>query len=378
MSEDSSKTTASLSNNIENLIEKLGERIYFWLSLGGLILLAPVFFLISYWSPEKSSWWGPIQLVALREFFLGLIIGLIPVCVIVMLSFKFTRPYRAIKDQFTSDQFAENIANKTQVNVEIPLKTMQQTIERLRATLPADLTRVLEHAELGRTAYALGVGGITCDWTEFAYFTGTLGERLKTHLIDVKDATWYIVTMSPQGFQNWLPEIEKAVEKRGIDVKWVYYAPKSIEACDALSAQLEWLSRPRKRLERLQHNINRLYDTVERSSNQIHQIDGEPRKRAGRWELYESKVPHFYMAFLSVPRKNEESPKQVPDGTFGFVCLYPMFPHKDKHETRPALYLEASGQIQPNIIDCYYWSIVQMFDEGVKRGYLWPTWPSGV
>lgn len=363
MSKDSSKITASS-------LKKLWKRYYLLLPIILAILFSMAFFWISSWNLEKSPFLGPIPLVPVRDYFLVLITGLIPVCVIVVISPLFTRPFQAIEDQFESDKLATNIADKTQAAVEIPLKNMQQTMQQR-------MDKFLIHSELDNTAYALGVAGITSDWTEFAHFTGTLGERLKAHLIHVKDATWYIITMSPHGFQTWLPEIEKAVENRGVDVKWVCYARKSIEDCDALRAQLEWLSRPGKRLERLQNNIDGLHNTAERSSNQIHAMDGERRKRAGRWELYESKVPHFYMAFLSVPRKNEESPKQVPDGTFGFVCLYPMFPHKDEYETRPALYLEASGQIQPKILDCYYWSIVQLFDEGVKRGYLWSTWSSG-
>jgi hypothetical protein len=95
------------------------------------------------------------------------------------------------------------------------------------------------------------------------------------------------------------------------------------------------------------------------------------QKRVGGWELYESHVPHFYLAFLSVPGKHRSIPipTTAPDNTFGFVHLYPMIPHD--YDSRPALCLETRGLI----LDCYYSSIVGFFDEGIKRGYLQRTWP---
>ena len=80
-------------------------------------------------------------------------------------------------------------------------------------------------------------------------------------------------------------------------------------------------------------------------------------------------MPHINLAFLSVPGKYDPNLKQAPVGTFGFVHLYPKFPLG--YHTRPTLYLEAPGQI----LDYYYWSTVQLFDEGVRRGYLWRPWP---
>jgi hypothetical protein len=122
-------------------------------------------------------------------------------------------------------------------------------------------------------------------------------------------------------------------------------------------------------LDALERRIKNLHHHAKESHDVIQAMDAEQQKHAGQWEFYESRVPHFYMAFLSVPGRYDPNLKQAPSGTFGFVHLYPKFPHG--HHARPGLYLEAPGQI----LDYYYWSTVQLFDEGVKRGYLWRTWP---
>ncbi len=364
MSEDSSKTATT------SVWEEFA-RILFWLSIAAIVGFSIAYFWLSLWNPDKASFFGPFQLVAVREYLLTLIANVVPIFLIYVGSYILLHRIQSLRSEQETNVLATNIADKTQAAVGIQLQKMQQTMQQT-------MDKFLTHNELGNTAYALGVAGITSDWTEFTQFRETLGIHLKERLNHVEYATWHIVTMNPGGFldANWLPEITKAVENRGVDVKWVYYARKSIEDCDALRTQLEWLSRnPDTALKRLQNNIDKLLLHAQLSSQQIHAMDGERRKRAGHWELYESKVPNFYMAFLSIPKNYAGRMEQVPEGTFGFVYLYPMFANKDKYETRPALYLEASRQIQPSILGCYYSSIVHLFDEGVKLGYLSPRWP---
>jgi hypothetical protein len=246
------------------------------------------------------------------------------------------------------------------------------------------IDEVLEHAELGRTVHALGVAGITSDWTEFVEFRGSFGQRLRKHLEsnplqeDKPSATWYIVTIEPEGLTSWLSRIKQAVQTKGVDVKWVCHARKSVEQDEALQAEWQWIRTAMSPwqdragpecLDALERRIKNLHHHAKESHDEIQAMDAEHQKHAGHWEFYESKVPHFYMAFLSVPGKYDPNLKQAPAGTFGFVHLYTKFPRG--YHTRPTLYLEAPGQI----LDYYYWSTVQLFDEGVKRGYLWRTWP---
>jgi hypothetical protein len=356
MTRDSKTTTKALWEEL--------DRIAYFSSIGACVFFSIVYFLLWFWNPAKDSF-----SVAIREFFLALITNLVPIFLIFALSYALLRRIQFIRSEQESDALATDIANKTQAAVVSELQIVKQKMDE-----------ILEYAELGHTTHSLGVFGITSYWTDFVQFKGSLGMHIKKRLLAVEHpATWYIVTMGPEGLMSWLWDIKTAVENRGVNVKWVYHARKSVESNDALKAQWEWLM-PRfpdwrdrasaEGLDYLETKIKELHHWTKESSLQIHAMDEGHQKRAGHWELYESKVPHFYMAFLSVPGKYEVSLKQAPDGTFGFVQLYPMFPHEN--HTRPALYLEAPGQI----LDYYYWSTVQLFDEGVKREYLWRTWPS--
>ncbi len=87
----------------------------------------------------------------------------------------------------------------------------------------------------------------------------------------------------------------------------------------------DWQKRDQK-LEREWGNaIERLYLMMEESENKIR---SGSRMQSGSWELYESTIPHFFFAFLSVPKGQQSilPSEKAPDGTFGFVHLYPMFP----------------------------------------------------
>jgi len=325
------------ANSVWEVLDTLFYRVSMLISLGFPV----AYFLLRYVNPPDLSF-----LAFLCDFLSALITSVVPVAWGYVLSrFFLLRHLQSIRSKQESDALATNIANKTQTMVVSELRVMQQKIDE-----------VLEHAALGRTARALGVADITSDWTEFAEvvdFRGSFGQRLRKHLEAIPlqgenpSATWYIVTIEPEGMISWLPRIKQAVRTKGVDVKWV--CPECLDALE-------------RRIKNLHHHAKESHDETQA-------MDAEHQKHAGHWELYESKVPHFYMAFLSVPGKYDPNLKQAPVGTFGFVHLYTKFPHG--YHTRPGLYLEAPGQI----LDYYYWSTVQLFDEGVKRGYLWHTWP---
>lgn len=247
-----------------------------------------------------------------------------------------------------------------------------------------ELSRINRVAELGNTARSLGIVGITANWTDFIGFKGMLGQDFKEHLEGVvAPATWYIVTHSPHAFSDWQTRFEDAVERRGIKVKWVYHAVEAVRTDKALRAQREWLSAsspnwqdraadgPGKGLERLASYIELVKQWARDADRRIQAMNEAQRERAGCWYLYESDVPHFYMAFLAVPGEcqDQQLPKQAPPGTFGFIQLYRMF--VDDYPGRCALYLKTPG----DILNYYYRSTVQLFEVGVDRGYLRCTWP---
>lgn len=240
----------------------------------------------------------------------------------------------------------------------------------------------LKSVELGRTVRSLGIASVTSHWTDFIELRGPIGQRINECLQRVDSpATWYIVTVSPEGMLPWMRMLKNAVEKRGINVKWAYHGREALESNEEIKAQWQmilsrisrWQDRSGKMgLDHIDAKKKELHQWVQESQQQIQVMNKTDRMRAGSWELFESHVPHFYLAFLSVPGKHSglQTPKPAPDGTFGFVHLYPMFPLD--YELRPALYLETRGEI----LDYYYWSIAGLFDEGMNRGYLKRVWPS--
>jgi hypothetical protein len=244
------------------------------------------------------------------------------------------------------------------------------------------LKSVDKSVELGHAMRSLGIHTITSRWTDFVELRGQVGRGISERLENVNSpATWYIVTVSPEGMLRWMENLKNAVEKRGINVKWAYHSREALESNEGIKAQWEmmlsridrWQDRSGKMgLEHIDAKKKELHQWVQESQQRIQAMSRIDRMRAGSWELFESHIPHFYLAFLSVPGKHtglRKTPEPAPDGTFGFVHLYPMFPLG--YELRPALYLDTRGEI----LDYYYWSIVGLFDEGVKRDYVKRVWP---
>jgi hypothetical protein len=242
------------------------------------------------------------------------------------------------------------------------------SMDKLANNRAEHLEQALKAIAFEQTAHSLGLSGVTEHWTNFIKFNHPYGEQIRERIDkDKGPTTWYIVTVSPEAFEPWRDILRNAVEEKGITVKWAFHAPKALENNEGIKAQWQmmlsripnWRDRGgAKGLEHLNARKTWLLQLVSDSQ--------------GRWELYESSVPHFFMAFLSVPGEHREIlPHQAaPGGTFGFVHLYPMLPAD--YEARPAIYLEGSGPI----LDCYYRSIVGLFDEGVKeRHYLQRIWP---
>src|SRR5215813_2668242 len=165
---------------------------------------------------------------------------------------------------------------------------------------------ILEHAELARAVHSLGLIGITSRWTDLKEFEPPFGQRLKKRLGQTSAATWYVVSTSPEGLSVWLSIFEKAVMERGIDIKWVYHKPQEFEneknkglRASALMVfgRPSWTERERLLVGEWEANINVFKRRVDQSNANIRN-----QRTAGSWELYESKVPHFFMAFLSVPK----------------------------------------------------------------------------
>lgn len=242
----------------------------------------------------------------------------------------------------------------------------------------------------GTKVHDLGITDITDQWLDLPKKNGAIGQNFYEKLQKAKrPATWYVVSMSIGGMDSLRKDVmESAVRDHGVNVKWAYHSRKSIESDAAIQAQWQMLNQHldlkdrvgKKGFERWDKKMDELMTFANALRDQIQKSEVTNAK-GGTWEFYESHVPHYYMAFLSVPDESQilkpleheradtpNSPPSAPLGTFGFVMLYPMLPNH--YDDRPAIYLEAPGKIT----DYYYWAIVGLFHEGVARGYVKCTW----
>jgi hypothetical protein len=276
----------------------------------------------------------------------------------------------------TSNQIIVLILGLLAVNALVERFLSLQKIEReifsFTNTHMPRIENAIESVALTNVAFQLGIAGITTRWTDFIEFTEPFGEHFKEHLLQVKaPATWYVVTITPEGFLPWRPLFESAVEDRGIDIKWVYQPWETLNVDPAIKTQAlmffgqvpTWDDRIKALKGQWERADAELKRWVEQSELRL---KTQRKVRSGSWELYESCLPHFYLAFLSVPKKHQNIRLQdpAPHGTFGFVHLYLMFPSSS--DARPAICFEAPGLLT----DTYYRSILSMFDEHINRGYV--------
>ena len=127
-------------------------------------------------------------------------------------------------------------------------------------------------------------------------------------------------------------------------------------------------------LERLAHEENTL-KTIVRNARHLSEREGTA---CGSFEIYESKIVHFFMGFMIVPRQSGAGKKpavkgwvegQAPAGTLCVIQPYAMYPIS--LGARHTLFLEGESRL----LDVYYNSILSFFTDGPRRGYLEPLDP---
>jgi hypothetical protein len=345
-------------------------RILCWIAIVVTLVLSCFYLLL--WSPNLEN-----RGIALG---LALIPNLVSVCFIYAVSYVIFGRYQLIKSREERGEFATEVAHKVQAVVGSDLDIMQQTMNKF-----------LVHSELGNTAHSLGVADITSNWINLTESQQALGANFRTRLSNVKSpATWYSLTMTPSSALRGFDDAIRNAVKRGVNIKWVYYAAKTTDINPALRTQIEYLSRSANLIGSdgrviLEARISGLLDDFGTSlRNEIYKLRKEDQKNIGNLEFYESEMAHPYLAFLSVPEEYKELtpppllqdtlpqnalPNSAPAGTFGFVKPYTIFPLS--YEERPALYLDAPGG---KFLDEYYWSTVRLFDWGVRLGKIRCTW----
>lgn len=236
-----------------------------------------------------------------------------------------------------------------------------------------------------------GVGTLSTSWTRIPEFRGSVGEAFRKRLEENRDASWYLINMSPYSYKEESRTIYDLMQKaarRNTTIRWCYQVPDDVMRHPTLLHMWRWLYSHEPNLE-TRTALPTLCDTLGGLSRKVEVFihdhrKGEMDENNTRWLVYHSTAPTFYLAWLCVPGQLEEhrGRSDAPEGTFGYVMPYAFFP---TYEDRPGFYFdkgekppEASDEqwaLQHTLLDYYFKSTVRFFEEGVKDGpfrYLYP------
>ncbi|WHM41125.1 hypothetical protein [Streptomyces sp. BPTC-684] len=204
-----------------------------------------------------------------------------------------------------------------------------------------------------------GLFGVEERWSDLVTFSGKHGKRLRQRFDQASSATWYFITHDPHAFATWLGReselrsIASKVSRSNISVVWVFHGEELYASQRPLLV------------------VNAPEDGVTYSPG-MHLLRNASTSNSNRWLVLSSQVPHFYLAFLSVPDVPRNSEDHAPAGTFGFVQPYLLAPRS--YAARAGLYLEANGDSANQfLVDYYYKSIVDFVRIGQEQGWLTQT-----
>jgi len=254
--------------------------------------------------------------------------------------------------------------------------------------LVAALTRYIldshgeEKSKLSKITYLwqeLGLLNMAKDWREFREHTqiGLLfRDRLKKY---DKDATWYIVTISPEAFvgEFFQTVIIPAIEQN-VKVKWSYVRLPEVDEGEtgktlrdwATSKFSEWTPNIEKLLEFAQNSLKNHIGEMTRIIEQRIELGTIDPKN---FELYESSLPTMFLALIAISDKPKATARfmQLKSVEKGIALIYPytMFPVPDQDEW--GMLLSSPGKLYEQ----YKESTIRFFSEGLTRGHLVKVWP---
>ncbi|MFI0909455.1 hypothetical protein [Streptomyces abikoensis] len=215
---------------------------------------------------------------------------------------------------------------------------------------------LISEARRRRQELSSGLYGVEESWADLVRFSGSYGKRLKRQYDKSKSATWYFITTDPHGFAPWLGReseprsVAYKVRNSDISVVWVFHQAEAYL------------------LQRRMLVVNAPEDGVTYDAG-TDLLRNACATCNDRWEVLSSAVPHFYLAFLSVPSTAQQSGERAPNGTFGFVLPYLLAPRS--YAARAGLYFESSSDSSNQfLLDFYYRSITDFVRLGIEQGWL--------
>jgi hypothetical protein len=183
---------------------------------------------------------------------------------------------------------------------------------------------------------------------------------------------WYVVSLVPAWMLDWKNVFFNSVEQHGSKVRIIYHSPTAAKNSAAVKAQ--W----RMNSSRVDPNYMDVVDYVSKRllkrKKEMSEWGSEIKKNStpnssskGSFEFFESYIVHPFMGIMAVPSGTKRSSTLTavaPPGTWCLLSLYPFYQVNFNH--RCGLYLNGPSPV----LDIYYNSILDLFEQGPKAGYL--------
>jgi hypothetical protein len=185
---------------------------------------------------------------------------------------------------------------------------------------------------------------------------------------------WYVVSVVPNWVGDWKALFYEAITQHQAKVRIVYQAASAADACPAIRAQLRinssWV-KEKDHAAVVRHAQDRIENAKIEMSNwitEIHEQSGRGKRAAGGYEFFESHLNHPFMAVLAVPQGTRKGSKAAaPAGTWCVIGLYPFY--RTLAEKSCSVFLNSESPV----LDFYYNTILDLFESGLKDGYLKPV-----
>lgn len=230
---------------------------------------------------------------------------------------------------------------------------------------------VKERVNITTTWQKLGVLQMSPNWRSFLN-TSEEGTEFRDHLGYLsEDATWYIVTMNPEGFLSsdfFRDVIYPALQNSNFRLKWLYVrlpekddpAGKTLRDWWALQYAMDENDIDRK-LHFSKANLDENLSRLRREIEQISKAGSSPPSI----EIYESQIPVPFLALLAVKNKKPMKLSKKKSGV-ALVHPYTVAPTRLLAQNQWGITLVKPGELYEQ----YSSAIIHLFDNEESQGYL--------
>lgn len=242
----------------------------------------------------------------------------------------------------------------------------------------AETNKVMEITQLWQK---FGITNMAPKWQEFKSPTG-IGLEFRSLLKKQfrENATWYIVTINPEGFaDDFFNSVILPALARGVRLKWAYVALPDKDDRDRKVLRDLWASQYVAWVSDVEQNLSFAKDNLSNSLNKIELLVEQEIESQhippDALEIYESQIPTTFLGFLAVKRV-EDSHEEIPTNNLlndisgiALINPYTILPASPKDHW--GMLLKSPGKLYLQ----YATSIIDFFVVGQRRKYLHRIWP---